>query len=274
VAIDFTLTAGQREMQAAARAFARDVLAGASQATFGLRTPEERFAATRPVYERMVQGGLLRQLVPSPLGGEGTGVLGLSLLAEELIAGDAGVALTLFATALGFTPVLVAGTPEQQRGFLAPFLVDDGAPLAAFAFSEPGGSANFASAEPGTGLRTTAKLDGDEWAAMRRHPRVSARLLRRFRFAGEEARAVEYHHERFDGRGYPEGASTEVPLEARILATADIYEALTADRPHRAALTPPEALRMMAGMVGQHLDPLVFAAFEDAVTGLDDPEDA
>ena len=163
MAIDFTLTAGQRELQATARAFARDVLAGASQATLGLRTPEERFAATRPVYERMVQAGLLRRLVPAPLGGEGAGVLGISLLAEELIAGDAGVALTLFATALGFTPVLVAGTPEQQRGFLAPFLVDDGAPLAAFAFSEPGGSANFASAEPGTGLRTTARLEGDEW---------------------------------------------------------------------------------------------------------------
>jgi butyryl-CoA dehydrogenase len=163
VPIDFTLTPAQRELQEEARDVARRVLGRADADTRHLPTPQERFAATRPMYEELVRAGMLRRLVPAPLGGTGTGVLDFALLAEELIAVDAGVSLTLFATALGFTPVLLAGTPEQQERLLAPFLTGEGAPLAAFGFSEPQGSANFASPEPGAGLQTEAVLDGDEW---------------------------------------------------------------------------------------------------------------
>jgi nitroalkane oxidase len=163
VPIDFTLTTEQVELQATAGQIAQRVLAGADAATRHLATPQERFAATRPMYEQLVEAGLLRRLVPAPLGGTGTGVLDFALLAEELIAVDASVSLTLFATALGFTPVLLAGTPEQQERFLAPFLSGSGAPLAAFGFSEPQGSANFADPSPGAGLQTRADRDGDEW---------------------------------------------------------------------------------------------------------------
>jgi butyryl-CoA dehydrogenase len=161
--IDFTLTSAQRDLQEEARDVAQRVLSGADAATRGLATPQERFLATRPMYEELVRAGMLRRLVPVPLGGTGTGVVDFALLAEELIAVDASVPLTLFATALGFTPVLLAGTPEQQERLLAPFLTAEGAPLAAFGFSEPQGSANFASPEPGTGLQTVAARDGDEW---------------------------------------------------------------------------------------------------------------
>lgn len=122
--------------------------------------------------------------------------------------------------------------------------------------------------------RVTAKpeiLSIQEMALLREHPMESAQILRDI--AGWEALAawVAAHHERYDGRGYPEGlAGEEVPLEARILAVADIYEALTADRPHRPALTPVEAVRTMGMMVGAEIDPLVFSAFESAIIDLDD----
>jgi alkylation response protein AidB-like acyl-CoA dehydrogenase len=60
-------------------------------------------------------------------------------------------------------PVYEAGTPEQIRRFVAPFLADQGAPVAAMAFSEPEGTANFAAPPPAEGLRTTAVPDGDSW---------------------------------------------------------------------------------------------------------------
>jgi butyryl-CoA dehydrogenase len=161
--IDFTLTDEQRELQRTAGDVARRALGDADAATRHLPTPQKRFAATRPMYEELVRAGLLRALVPVPLGGTGTGVVDLALLAEELVAVDASVSLTLFATALGFTPILVAGTPEQQERFLAPFVTGEGTPLAAFGFSEPQGSANYAAPEPGAGLRTLAVRDGDDW---------------------------------------------------------------------------------------------------------------
>ncbi|MCZ0984776.1 acyl-CoA dehydrogenase family protein [Streptomyces diastatochromogenes] len=92
-----------------------------------------------------------------------TGLLDLALVAEELWAVDADVPLSLFSTGLGLMPLLMFGTPEQQERFLPPFVSDEGEPLAALAFSEPGGSANFQSAHPGTGMNTVARGDGDAW---------------------------------------------------------------------------------------------------------------
>lgn len=161
--IDFTLTPAQRDLQQSARTFARTVLSGVTDATRHLPTPAERFAATRPFYEQVIKASFLRRLIPVPLGGEGTGMLDMAVVAEEFQAVDVNVSLTMFGTLLGLTPVMIAGTAEQQQQFLAPFLTRTGAPLAAFAFSEPGGSANFASPAPGAGVRTTARLDGDDW---------------------------------------------------------------------------------------------------------------
>ena len=87
----------------------------------------------------------------------------MAVLAEEFHAVDVNISLTLFGTMLGLFPVLLGGTPEQAARFFAPFVAGQGAPLAAFAFSEPGGSANFAAPAPAEGVRTQARLEGDHW---------------------------------------------------------------------------------------------------------------
>ncbi|WP_022724430.1 acyl-CoA dehydrogenase family protein, partial [Rhodopseudomonas sp. B29] len=161
--IDFTLTPEQRDLQVSARAFARRVLAEVGPATRNLPTPEARFAETRPFYEEIIREGFLRRLLPVPVGGGGTGMVDMAVVAEEFQAVDTSVSLTLFATMLGLMPILAGGSPEQCKRMLAPFLTATGTPLAAFAFSEPGGSANFAAPPPAEGLRTRAVLDGDQW---------------------------------------------------------------------------------------------------------------
>jgi butyryl-CoA dehydrogenase len=75
---------------------------------------------------------------------------------------------------LGLTPLVVGGTPEQRQRFLQPFLATKGAPLAAFALTEPGGSANVGSPSPGEGVRTTARRFGDSWVISGRKQWISA----------------------------------------------------------------------------------------------------
>jgi TolB-like protein len=162
VPIDFTLTPEQLRLRGDARAFARDVLSKVESATRELLTPLGRFAATRPFYEQTVRAGFLRRLIPASLGGQGTGIVDMVVLAEEF-AVDVNISLTLLGTMLGLFPVLLGGTPEQAARFFAPFAVGQGAPLAAFAVSEPGGSANFAAPAPAEGVRTQARLEGDHW---------------------------------------------------------------------------------------------------------------
>ncbi|MCP3387833.1 acyl-CoA dehydrogenase [Bradyrhizobium sp. CCGB12] len=161
--IDFTLTPDQRALQQSARRFARKELAGVREATGHLPTPMERFLATRPFYEAAIREGFLQRLIPAPLGGGGTGVLDLAVVAEEFQAIDVNVSLTLFGTLLGLMPVMLGGSPDQLKRLLVPFLTKGGAPLASFGFSEPGGSANFAAPAPAEGVRTTARLEDDQW---------------------------------------------------------------------------------------------------------------
>ena len=162
MAIDFSLSAEQRELQQSARQFARENFSTIRQTIRPLTTPQARFAATRPTYERTLQAGFLRRLVPAPFGGGGTGLLDMAIVAEEFYAVDVNVPLTLMANLLGLMPILIAGTDAQRKKYLAPFLRGDGAPLAALGNSEPGGSANFALEAP-LGTRTTAHLEAGEW---------------------------------------------------------------------------------------------------------------
>jgi alkylation response protein AidB-like acyl-CoA dehydrogenase len=173
MAIDFTFTTAQQELQLQSRKFARDVLSEAI-ACETLATPEERFLATKPIYEAMVAAGYLRKCIPAPAGGDGGGLVDMALLAEEFYSVSASVSLTMLGTVLGLLPILLGGTPEQRRRLLAPFLKTSGAPLAGFCFSEPGGSANAASPSPGEGVRTVAKLAKNTWTINGRKKWVSS----------------------------------------------------------------------------------------------------
>jgi butyryl-CoA dehydrogenase len=161
------LRSEQRAVRARAREFAGDVLTGVREVTDPLSTATERYRATRPFYRQMVEAGFLRRLVPQALGGDGTGATTTAALAEELVVGDPGVALNLFSTGLGLTPLLRAGTPAQHAQFLPPFLATTGTPLASLALTEPGGTANFDEPDPGTGesvgLRTAARRSDGGW---------------------------------------------------------------------------------------------------------------
>jgi alkylation response protein AidB-like acyl-CoA dehydrogenase len=173
MAIDFTLTPRQRTIQRQSRKFARDIIAGANSAEL-LPTAEERFLATKPIYEAMVAAGFLRKCIPVEAGGESAGLVELAILAEEFYSINASVSLTLIGTLLGLLPILLGGSVQQRSRLLAPFLSKSGAPLAAFCATEPGGSANAASPPPGDGVRTTAKLEGDRWIIRGRKSWISS----------------------------------------------------------------------------------------------------
>ena len=161
--VDFTPTDDQRSLHARAREFARDVLARVPEECLRLPTPEERFRATRPHYEALIAAGFLKRLVPAPFGGEGNGSVDMAIVAEEFHAVDVNVSLTMFANLLGLMPVFIAGTEEQRRRLVAPFLETRGAPLAGLANSEPGGSANFDAPPPAEGVRTSARRENGGW---------------------------------------------------------------------------------------------------------------
>ena len=108
-------------------------------------------------------------------------------------------------------------------------------------------------------------LNDAEWEEMRRHPEIGARILVHAGL-GDIARWVRAHHERVDGRGYPDLLeAAEIPLEARILAVADAYEAMIADRPYRAGMLPAEACAELERCSGTQFDADVVDAFLAAV---------
>ena len=118
-------------------------------------------------------------------------------------------------------------------------------------------------------LRKRGGLDGAEWAAMRRHPRLSARLLQRFEFVAPQARAVELHHERVDGTGYYGVSGDDLPLASHFLIVADSFDAMTTDRPYRRGLSHNEALLEIERNAGTQFHPLVAKAFVAVQRGLD-----
>jgi putative nucleotidyltransferase with HDIG domain len=123
-----------------------------------------------------------------------------------------------------------------------------------------------------TVLRKPGRLDRDEWAAMRRHPRLSARLLQRIEFVATQARAVELHHERVDGAGYYGVSAEDLPLAAHFLIVADSFDAMTTDRPYRPGLSHEEALLEIERNLGTQFHPAVGKAFVAVERG-QSPED-
>jgi putative nucleotidyltransferase with HDIG domain len=114
------------------------------------------------------------------------------------------------------------------------------------------------------------RLDEAEWAAIRHHPALGEKILSRIAVFKELSRIAGAHHERLDGKGYPRGLTAEsIDLDTRIVTAADIFDALTAERPYRAAMPVSRAFEIMAADVGAAIDPDCFAALQQAMARLD-----
>jgi HD-GYP domain-containing protein (c-di-GMP phosphodiesterase class II) len=118
-------------------------------------------------------------------------------------------------------------------------------------------------------LDKPGKLDDLEWAEIKQHPAIGERILSHVAAFAPLARIAGEHHERLDGKGYPKGlTANDLGLETRIVTVADVFDALTADRPYRGAMPVQEAMAIMEGMVGPALDSDVFGALGRAVDKL------
>lgn len=111
-------------------------------------------------------------------------------------------------------------------------------------------------------LHKQKPLDDVEWAIIRRHPTYAYELLSPIEYLRPAIDIPWAHHERWDGTGYPRGlAGEEIPLPARIFAVVDVWDALTSDRPYRAAWDPQRAIDHIRTESGKHFDPAVVRAF-------------
>ncbi len=111
-------------------------------------------------------------------------------------------------------------------------------------------------------LLKPGSLSDEEFAIMRRHPQIGVKIIERVGGLRQTLPIIEGHHERWDGKGYPHGLAGEaIPIEARILAIADAFEAMTADRAYRPAMATEEALDLLERGRGSSWDPDLVEAF-------------
>ncbi len=115
---------------------------------------------------------------------------------------------------------------------------------------------------PEATLNFPGKLDHDQMTVIRKHPDWGGEVARAAGMHQVTVNIVLYHHEHFNGNGYPTGlAEDDIPLEARIVAVADVYDALASDRPYRKAMPPDVAMREFLLMRGTVLDPVIVDLF-------------
>jgi len=111
-------------------------------------------------------------------------------------------------------------------------------------------------------LRKPDRLTAEEFTIIKSHPMVGAKILEPLRFLARETCAVRHHHERWDGTGYPEGLGGEdIPMAARVVTVADVFDAITSTRPYRTALALEEAREEITRGSGSQFDPAVVDAF-------------
>src|SRR3990172_9831998 len=105
-------------------------------------------------------------------------------------------------------------------------------------------------------------LDAAEWTVMRTHPEDGKRMIAEIPYLAPAIPIVLYHHERWDGKGYPEGLSGEdIPEEARLLSIVDTFDAMTTDRPYRPAIPASSSFETLLEESGTHFDPTLIPAF-------------
>jgi HD-GYP domain-containing protein (c-di-GMP phosphodiesterase class II) len=122
---------------------------------------------------------------------------------------------------------------------------------------------------PDSILRKPKGLNKMEWEAMQKHPLLAGLMVSKVDFLEGAMPILLYHHERYDGSGYPFGlAGDMIPLEARIFAVVDAYDALTSDRPYRQATSPQKALTEIKANAGVQFDPQVVESFATVITRL------
>jgi len=111
-------------------------------------------------------------------------------------------------------------------------------------------------------LNKKGKLNEEDWRAIKTHPELGATIIRNIPRLVPCVNIVLYHHERWDGSGYPKGLKGEdIPIEARILAIADTFEAMTSTRPYRPALPLEEIIKQLKQGAGLHFDPKLVEVF-------------
>jgi diguanylate cyclase (GGDEF)-like protein/putative nucleotidyltransferase with HDIG domain len=117
---------------------------------------------------------------------------------------------------------------------------------------------------PSEVLNKPGKLAPDEWDLVKRHPVAGVEMLADMDFPGDVIPMVRSHHERWDGRGYPDQlAGEDIPRSARILCIADVYDALTSKRSYKGALAHDQAMIVMKTDAGTQFDPELFIQFEE-----------
>src|SRR5205807_4051945 len=115
-------------------------------------------------------------------------------------------------------------------------------------------------------LRKPGKLSAEEFAKVKEHTEIGAAILEPVGFPWPVVETVRHHHERWDGNGYPRGLKgAAIPLPARILAVADVYDSLTTGRPYRPAISHDQAVQTLLAESGSHFDPDVLRAFTQVV---------
>src|SRR6266849_8263384 len=111
-------------------------------------------------------------------------------------------------------------------------------------------------------LNKTGPLDHDEWTRMEAHPVIGESLVAPISSGSKILPIIRHHHERFDGRGYPDGLrGKRIPLLARIIAICDAYDALVNDRPYRTRINEPEAIAILREGAGRQWDPELVELF-------------
>lgn len=124
-------------------------------------------------------------------------------------------------------------------------------------------------------LNKPGKLTDQEFSTIHKHPIIGYDILRNVDFLKDIAVIIKYHHERYDGKGYPDQISgSEIPVESSIIAIADTFDAITSDRPYRKKLTKEFALKEIANNAGRQFEPALAKTFVEIVTNYNEDEES